>query len=77
MGSDVNSGFYFWNVFLFQSTLPLWGVTAKVTEFTLNLKTKFMTFETKTNCETLQSYVYCLCSNEKKYFSGANLLAIP
>ena len=34
---------------VFQSTLPIRGATAKVTEFTLNLKTKFMTFGTKTN----------------------------
>ena len=59
--------------FLFQSTLPMRGATAKVTEFTLNLKTKFMTFGTKTNCETLQSSVSRICSNEKNYISQVRI----
>ena len=58
---------------LFQSTLPMRGATAKVTEFTLNLKTKFMTFGTKTNCETLQSSVSRICSNEKNYISQVRI----
>ena len=57
----------------FQSTLPMRGATAKVTEFTLNLKTKFMTFGTKTNCETLQSSVSRICSNEKNYISQVRI----
>ena len=60
-------------LFLFQSTLPMRGATAKVTEFTLNLKTKFMTFGTKTNCETLQSSVSRICSNEKNYISQVRI----
>ena len=59
--------------FQFQSTLPMRGATAKVTEFTLNLKTKFMTFGTKTNCETLQSSVSRICSNEKNYISQVRI----
>ena len=58
---------------IFQSTLPMRGATAKVTEFTLNLKTKFMTFGTKTNCETLQSSVSRICSNEKNYISQVRI----
>ena len=58
---------------LFQSTLPMRGATAKVTEFTLNLKTKFMTFGTKTNYETLQSSVSRICSNEKNYISQVRI----
>ena len=58
---------------VFQSTLPMRGATAKVTEFTLNLKTKFMTFGTKTNCETLQSSVSRICSNEKNYISQVRI----
>ena len=62
------------NIFsIFQSTLPMRGATAKVTEFTLNLKTKFMTFGTKTNCETLQSSVSRICSNEKNYISQVRI----
>ena len=57
----------------FQSTLPMRGATAKVTEFTLNLKTKFMTFGTKTNYETLQSSVSRICSNEKNYISQVRI----
>ena len=52
---------------------PHAGATAKVTEFTLNLKTKFMTFGTKTNCETLQSSVSRICSNEKNYISQVRI----
>lgn len=72
-GSDYNGFAVFANFIGFQSTLPMRGATAKVTEFTLNLKTKFMTFGTKTNCETLQSSVSRICSNEKNYISQVRI----
>ena len=72
-GSDLWTGALLPLCDLFQSTLPMRGATAKVTEFTLNLKTKFMTFGTKTNYETLQSSVSRICSNEKNYISQVRI----